>query len=121
MPRPRKDSPPPVVIPPLQSCATCGLPVQAGDFRGTAFHDCAFVLQLKEAVGQLEPPPLEQVRSVLLRRIRDAALVATPKEAVDLLRALREYEGDERATGGGGGGDDDEFGRWASGGAARPW
>ena len=105
----------------LVACGTCGLPIARGDQRGCAVHDCGFVLALKEAAGQTPAVSVDAVRQVLLRRIRDSAATASPKEAADLLNAIRELahdEGVDRAKSTEG---EDPFRAWINSGSPRPW
>lgn len=72
------------VVPALAPCPVCGMPVQSGKGpHKLAWHDCEFVLSRSS-----EPTTIDDVRSVVLRKLADRAEDATPAELASMLKAL---------------------------------
>lgn len=85
-PEPPQDPAPAVVVPPLLPCPVCGLRVEAGTSpHGLAWHDCD---GHRRRSSPEAPVTIESVEAVLLRRLQQQAAEATPREMVDILRAL---------------------------------
>lgn len=88
--------------------------------RGVAHHDCGFVLQLLNALKeQKEPVTPGEIRQVLLQRLRKTAATATPREAIDILNALREF--DPAGPGNRDGNRDGDMETWLRAGSDRPF
>lgn len=81
----RKKPARPAVVPVLVPCPSCKLPVQPGkNPDGLAWHDCQFVV---DGNGHQEVT-VEGIRALVLRRLRDQAATANPKECIAVLAAL---------------------------------
>jgi hypothetical protein len=90
-------------VPMLHPCIECGLPVEAGVGPGElAWHDCAFVIELRDAALPPPPPPppgagelIDRITQSLSRRADEI----NPRDLANVLNALAELRRAEAKSG----------------------